>query len=268
LLEFDTSQLADIWRQVHTVDEAYLELTLGEVECEALYVVDKIISSADSISDATWNCPADEDLRPANPAQNCDSTWNGGALVGLSSSKYIESDDANSVIEIPIKSIGESRPDKLVVKRSNELDDQGNRCRNSGGGNSKNECSQCSIEILDARVRLHTKALTIRDSEVPFEGMQDISKSFEGVEINAWKCESRRNTPAGAPTLTTVRVLGVPFSIDSFRDQAEFFCEVGDEIILSQRCQGASECKLADGVNDPLERGRFYFDFLFDPAGL
>lgn len=264
LLHFDTASLATEWWKQYTIDEADLELELGEVVCRAKYQVLKLMTPETNLSGATWDCPRDAFLEDFG--SECSSFWEGGAFSTYSeeSSITLRETDSHSTVRIPITSIARGNPQFLMVRRaveasrSNNLGIEGNKCR---------------ATVLAARLAIRTYALNPTTQRrlgdrVP-EGCEYTPKTinFEGqdVTISAYTCPTTRDIPDGADVHTMVRTLGVPWQDGAFLDTG-IYSEVGDEIFISQRCQGPSECKLAyrNSTNGVDIRGAFMTQLIFD----
>lgn len=262
IFTFNYGDIADRWRQQHSDDEAYLRLTLGAVTCGAEYEVLKV-PNVDSVSQSTWNCYVDEDLRPANLVPNCDERWDGaGGVQYEASTKYIDADDANSIVEIDITKASDGMAKTLLIRRVDRREDPGNSCtKNNGTPKFKDGCSYCQMEILDAEIRIHTYKLDPTVSPRPVPGTTPKPTVHEGVTIDAYERTTDRPLLPGSDRCTVVRGAGVPFTAETTLD-AGYISEHCDEIIYSMNCQGDSSC--ASRINDPLYRGNFARGLIFD----
>lgn len=252
------NELSDDWRKEHTVDEAYLELNIGEVNCEARYEIVKVVTDAPdgTISQSTWDCAHDGDISPADFESDCYSKWSGGAYISYGID-HIYIGESNANVSIDITQLAETNPDTLMLKRVYEEAENSNRCKKD-----KTECPQCSVEILDAKIRIHTYQLDVLTEETLYDGFERVIYENDGVKISGQYGSSLRPTNGDLDQVTVVRLRGMPFSEYSVYD-AGVFRTVGNELIISQQCQGPSECKLENGVDTIDRRGEFHYDLLF-----
>lgn len=265
LLHFNVAALATDWWKQYSIDEADLELTLGQVVCKATYEVVKLMTPAGNLSGATWDCPYDPYLQDFG--SECQSFWEGGAYstyLDEESSIKLEASDSFTTVRVPITGAARGNPEFLMVKRATEK---------TRGSSTGNEGNKCRLTILGARVAIRTYALNPTTQRrigdrVP-EGCRFTPKTItvegQSLTLSAYWCPTTRDIPDGAKTHTMVRTLGVPWQDGAFLDTG-IYTAVGDEIFISQRCQGPSECKLGyrNVTNGVDIRGETMTRLLFD----